>query len=329
MIRLASPLALLSLLALLPIFRAWWRQSRRPPALLWPDLSLLAAARPGWRSRLVHASRVLRVGFLVLAAIALARPQAGIRGEEVTTHGVDIVVVLDHSGSMRAMDLEPNRLEVARRTIREFTEGRPHDRLGLVVFARDAWTACPLTLDHDALLAILDEVDFARRGEDGTAIGLGLAAAVARLDASPAKSRVAILVTDGVNNAGEIAPETAAELAKSRGIRVYTIGIGTHGFAPMPVPLPGGGTVTRPMPVEIDEDTLRAIARETGGRYFRADRTGKMEEIFRTIDRLEKTEIHTKVYVAWSDRFEPWLLAAGLLFLLEVAVARFTAGRLP
>ncbi|MDQ7006413.1 MAG: VWA domain-containing protein [Acidobacteriota bacterium] len=329
MIRLHDPWALALLLALLPLFWLWWRQSRRPPALLHADLAPLEGAPGSWRIRLRHLPRVLRVLFLVLAAVALARPQYGVRNEEVTTHGVDIVIVLDRSGSMRALDLSPDRLTVARRTIRHFVLGRPTDRLGLIPFAREAYTACPLTLDHQALLALLEAVDFATPDEDGTAIGLGLAAGIARLQASDARSRVIILVTDGVNNAGAIAPMTAAELARKKGLRIYTIGIGTHGVARLPVQGPSGRWRVIPVPVEIDEQTLTRIAETTGGRYFRADEDGKLEQIFEIIDGLEKSEIRSRIHVAWSDRFEPWLLAAGLLLLLEIFCARFVFGRLP
>lgn len=327
--RLASPWALAALLALLPLLALWWRASRRPPAILYSDLELPGPLPSTWRIRLRHLPRILRVAFFILAAIALARPQYGVRSEEVTTHGVDIVIVLDRSGSMRALDLTPDRLTVAKRTIKNFVDGRPHDRLGLVPFAGEAYTACPLTLDHTALLELLDAVDFATRDEDGTAIGLGLAAAVGRLDASDAKSRVIILVTDGVNNTGAIAPLTAAELARDKGMRVYTIGIGTHGSARLPVQGPSGRWRVIPVPVEIDEGTLRQIAKMTGGQYFRADENGKIEEIFSTIDGLERSEIKSRLHVAWTDRFEGWLIAAGLLLLAEIFVLRFFFGRLP
>jgi len=322
MSRLASPASLAWIALLLPLAIWWYRSSRRPAAVLYSDLDLLRDAPAGWRVRLRHLPRLLRVLFIALAAVALARPQSGLRTEQLSTYGVDIVVALDHSGSMRAMDLEPNRLEVAKRTLARFVEGRPSDRLGLVVFAREAYTACPLTLDHTALLALSDAVGIAPREADGTAIGLGLAAAINRLKASDARSRVAIVLTDGVNNAGAIAPMTAARLAREVGIRVYTIGVGTHGHAPMPVTGPSGRTRIVPVPVEIDEEMLRAMARETGGRYFRATDNEALERIFETIDRLEKTERTSEIKVAWSDRFEPWLLAAGLLLFLEVGFAR-------
>ncbi len=328
MTRLASPWALALLLTLLPLFWAWWRSSCRPPAVLYADLAICDGAPSTWRVRLRHLPRILRVAFLILATLALARPQAGIRSEEITTFGVDIVVVLDRSGSMRALDLTPDRLRVAKRTVREFVLGRKSDRIGLVPFAGEAYTACPLTLDHGALLTQIEDLDFAPREADGTAIGLGLAAAVNRLRISDAKSRVIILVTDGVNNAGPIAPLTAAEMAKDRVIRIYTIGVGTHGMARIPVRDHFGRQRVTTFPVEIDEQMLTRIAEMTGGRYFRADADGKLEEIFKTIDGMEKTEVVSKIHVAWSDRFEGLLLAAGIVFLLEL-LARLLFGRLP
>lgn len=329
MIRLGAPWALALLLALVPLLWLWRRGARRPPALLHGDLALLRAAPDTWRVRLRHLPRALRIAFLVLATLALAGPQAGLRREQVTTRGVDIVIVLDRSTSMRAMDLEPHRLAVAQRIIGAFVDGRPHDRHGLVAFAREAYTACPLTLDHGGFTRILGAVDFAERDEDGTAIGLGLAAAVNRLRASDASSRVVVLVTDGQNNAGEIAPPTAADLAAELGIRVYTIGVGTHGFAPMAFRDQWGRMTVRHVPVEIDEDALRDIAARTEGAYFRADSSGTLEEIFARIDELETSELTSTVHVDWSDRFEGLLLAAGLVFLGEVLVARFLLGRLP
>ncbi len=328
MTRLASPWALLLLLALLPLLWIWWRTRQHPPAVIYSDLGTLGTLPATWRVRLRHLPRILRIAFFILAALALARPQSGIRSEEITTFGVDIVIVLDRSGSMRALDLTPDRFKVAKRTVREFVLSRPSDRMGLIPFAGEAYTASPLTLDHGAVLAQLDSIDFARREEDGTAIGLGLAAAVNRLRVSDAKSRVVILVTDGVNNAGPIAPLTAAELAADRGIRIYTIGVGTHGMARIPREDAFGRQRIVSFPVEIDEDTLKEVARLTEGQYYRADSNESLKEIFATIDSLETTEIVSEIHVAWSDRFEGLLLAAGIAFLLEL-LASFFLRRLP
>ncbi len=328
MTRFASPWAFAALIVIIPLVYVWLRSRRRPPVLVHADLGPLAGVRPTWRVHLAALPRVLRVAFLILAVLALARPQFGLRSEQIKTFGVDIAIVLDRSSSMRALDLTPDRLGVAKRTIREFLLGRESDRAALVPFAREAYSASPLTLDHSSVLALVDELGFATRAEDGTAIGLGLAAAINRLGDSNATSKVVILVTDGVNNAGEIAPLTAAELAEGAGIKVYTIGVGTRGVARIPVQDPRGRWVVVDAPVEIDEETLQAIAARTGGRYYRADRDGKLEEIFSEIDTLEKTEIESTIHVDWSDRFEGWLLAAAAIFLLEL-LARLWLARLP
>lgn len=327
--RFAQPWALLLLLGLLPLFWQWWRRSRKPAALLHAELALFEDAKPSLRVRLRHLPRLLRVLFLVLGAIALAGPETGVVSEEVSTFGVDIVMVLDRSSSMRALDFEPDRITVARNTIRDFAEGRERDRVGLIVFAREAFTACPLTLDRRALVDILEGVEIADREDDGTAIGLGLASAVNRLKESDAESRVVVLVTDGENNAGEIAPLTAAELAKELDIRVYTIGVGTYGYTPFPQQDRFGRIRQRALRVEIDEETLEEIAEITGGRYFRAAEKDALSEIFATIDELERSEIRSEVHVDWSARFQPWLLSAGLVFLFELLVLRWVFGRLP
>lgn len=329
MMRLEAPWSLAALSVLIPLVWIWWRSRRNPPVVLFSTLSVLEGLRPSWRVRLAWVPRALRVAFLILAAVALSRPQAGLRSEDLITYGVDIMVVLDRSGSMQALDLKPNRLGVAKQTIQKFIEGRPGDRIGLVAFSREAYTACPLTLDHPAVSALVADIDFARQDEDGTAMGLGLAGAINRLRGSDAKSRIIVLVTDGINNAGSIAPLTAADLARQRGIKVYTIGVGTRGMAPMPVPDAHGRVTIIQVEAEIDEDMLTEVARVTGGRYFRADRAGKLEEIFATIDQMEKTEIKSTIHLDWSDRFEGWLLAAGLCFLAEVLAARWLVGRLP
>ncbi|MFN7965849.1 MAG: VWA domain-containing protein [Acidobacteriota bacterium] len=329
MTRLASPWSLAWIACVLPLLWWWWRCSHRPAALLYGDLRLLQHAPKTWRVRLAWLPRALRVAFVVAAAIALARPQSGTRAEQVTTLGVDIVVVLDRSGSMRALDFKPNRLESAKRVIDAFIVRRPNDRIGLVPFASEAYTACPLTQDHTALREMVSSVDFAPVDAQGTAIGLGLAAAISRLERSKAKSKVVILATDGVNNTGAIAPETAAELARERGIKLYSIGVGAHGYALLPVPRPDGGFEKVTVPVEIDEQGLTRWSTMTGGRYFRADDDQSLEQIFGTIDGLEKTEISSTRFVSWADRFEAPLLIAALLLLLEVALARTVLSRVP
>lgn len=337
MIRFAEPWAF-TLFALLPLLLLWWwHSSRRGGGVRYSDLGIAKEAPDTLRVRIAWLPRALRFFALALAILALARPQAGTQKTDVTTEGVDVVLILDRSGSMMAMDFEPNRLGKAKEVMGAFVEGRPHDRLGLVAFAEASYTACPLTLDQSALLTVLERMDFAPPGESGTAIGLGLASAVNRLMESPAKSRVAVLVTDGVNNSGAIDPLTATDLAVQEGITVYTIGVGTEGYAPIPrVDRRGrpirdrlGRMMTAAMPVEIDEATLQEVAERTGGKYYRATESTDLERIFQEIDQLEKTEITSTVWVAWQDRFRWFLLPAAGLFALELLLGLVFLRRLP
>ena len=337
MIRFAQPWAFAALAALPLLLWWWWRSAKRGGGVRYSDLSLARQVRPTWRVHLAWLPRALRVLALMLSVLALARPQAGSEQSEVATEGVDVVLILDRSGSMQAMDFSPHRLGRAKQVMGQFVGGRPNDRVGLVAFAQTSFTACPLTLDHTALLAVLDDMDFAAPDESGTAIGLGLASAINRLIESPAKSRVAVLVTDGVNNAGPIDPLTAADLATQEKIKVYTIGVGTQGYAPVPrYDMRGriardaqGQILTAAMPVEIDEATLREVASRTGGSYYRATDAGDLERIFAEIDRLEKTEIKSTVWVAWEDRFAWFLIPAAAAFALELLFAVAILRRLP
>lgn len=330
MFRFADPWALL----LLPLclVAAWHMARRRRNADARLRLPLASARLPLGASPWVRLDRSLpwlRGLALVLLVLALARPQAGARIESVSSFGVDIVVALDISGSMRAEDFQPdNRLEVARRTVQQFVAGRPADRIGLVVFAALAATRCPLTLDHEMLVQFLEEVTFAPADQDGTALGMGLATAVNRLRESDARSKVVVLVTDGVNNTGQIGPSAAAEAARALGVKVYTIGVGTEGVAPMPVQTPLG-VQYRTMRVELDEELLAEIAEMTSGQYFRATDARRFEAIFDTIDSLEKTEIESRVRVIYSELFPLALLPAALLLLLEAALAATRLRRVP
>ncbi len=242
-----------------------------------------------------------------------------VRGENVTTEGIDIVLATDISGSMLAEDFRPNRIEAAKRVVSDFVSGRPNDRIALVIFSGESFTQCPLTLDHAVLLNLLKDV---RSGmvEDGTAIGMGLATSVSRLKDSKAKSRVIILLTDGVNNRGFIDPLTAAGIAQSFGIRVYTIGVGTIGTAPYPVQTPFGVQYQN-VPVEIDEALLMKIAVQTGGQYFRATDNKKLKAIYDEIDRLEKTKIEVTQFRRHSEEFYATAGLAGLLLLLELLLS--------
>ena len=273
------------------------------------------------RSRLSDLPKYLDIAALALLIIALARPQTELSEESVYAEGIDICVVLDVSGSMLAKDFEPNRLEAAKVITREFISGRDNDRIGLVIFAKEAFTQCPLTVDHNTVVSLLDEIQSGFL-EDGTAIGNALASGVNRLKDSESKSKVIILLTDGVNNAGEIDPNSAAEIASQFGVRVYTVGVGTMGEAPYDIPGPFG--MQRQMvPVEIDEPLLQKIATGTGGKYFRATDNQKLESIYQEIDRLERTRIEVSSFKRKSEKFI-FFASAGLILLLLSRLLGFT-----
>jgi Ca-activated chloride channel family protein len=318
---LASP-AWLLLLALLPLLA--WRHHHRGPggAVLYSRLPARTAGR--WR---LHLPFYLRLAALVLLIVALARPRLGYAWEESTTEGIDIEIALDVSGSMASEDFQPkNRLAVAKEVVKDFVAGRTGDRIGLVVFAGAALTQCPLTTDHQALRFLVDSVELGGLPR-GTAIGLALATAASRLRESEAESRVIVLVTDGVSNAGEIDPRSAAALCEGLRLKVYAIGVGTERAAPVPVlfgdPRQGGRTaverVVRRMPV--DEDLLREIADRTGGRFFRATDPEALAGVFDEIDRLETTELQVKRFVRYREAFQPLAWSALALLLLPLAAA--------
>ena len=264
---------------------------------------------------------IISIGFFV---IVLVRPQSSRSWENVTTEGIDIIVALDISSSMLAQDFSPNRLEAAKNVAMEFISGREYDRMGLVVFAGEAFTQCPLTTDRAVLLNLFKDIQSGMI-EDGTAIGNGLATAAARLKDSEAISRVVILLTDGENNRGEVAPVTAAEIAKTFGIRVYTVGVGTIGTAPYPVQTQFGVQL-RDMEVKIDEETLQEISSITDGKYFRATSNTKLEEIYKSIDELEKSKIEVREFSRKSEEFLPFALL-GMLFLIASLFLRVTIFR--
>jgi Ca-activated chloride channel family protein len=296
-----------------------WRRERHGPALLFPGVGR-ARPRPTWRVRLRFLPVLLAALGISLAAVALARPQLGSVRQNVTTQGVDIVVALDVSGSMAAEDFQPkNRLNVAKEVVAEFVKRRTHDRIGLVVFAAKSLTKSPPTTDSAILLRQLDDVKLGML-PDGTAIGSGLATSLTRLRHSKARSRVIVLVTDGVNNTGEIDPKTAADLARAMEVRTYTVGVGHEGPVPIRVKErdPFTGQVEERVvqtEVKIDEDLLKQIAQETGGEYFRADAPETLRRIFDEIDHLEKSEIQLHAYHRYRELFHPWLVAAAGLLL--------------
>ena len=257
-------------------------------------------------------------GALSLIIIAIARPRSATEMEKVDTEGIDIVLAMDVSTSMLAMDFKPNRLNAAKDIAVEFIAERPSDRMGIVVFAGESYTQCPLTTDRATLINLMQDVQ-TDLIEDGTAIGNGLATAVARMKDSDAKSRVVILLTDGVNNMGAVTPQDAAEIAKTYGIRVYTIGVGANGEAPYPVLTPWGNEV-RNMKVEIDEDLLKNIADMTGGKYFRATDNTKLAEIYSEINRMEKTRTTIDSFPVYKDLFPKYAIAALVCLLLEILI---------
>jgi Ca-activated chloride channel family protein len=330
MFRFATPWAL----TLLPLaLAAWWRLDRRlrrgDARAALPEAAHLGRIGASFWTRLERALPVARALAVALGVVALARPQWGHAVENVSSQGVDIVVALDVSGSMRCEDERPrSRLEVARASLKRFVEGRPGDRIGLVAFASLAATRCPLTLDHDMLIDFVEGLDYAPAGEDRTAIGMGLATAVKRLEGSKAKSRVAVVLTDGRNNEGQIGPETAAEAARALGMRVYTIGVGSEEEAYCPVDTPSGPRYVAQRE-ELDEPLLKRLAEPSGGRYFRAADPRGLEDAFREIDALEKTTIESRIRVLYSEKF-PWaLVPAGVLFLAELALGATRLRRLP
>jgi Ca-activated chloride channel family protein len=289
--------------------------------------SVLAAGvgRSRWLNRVPGLLRTLALAALIFA---LARPQTGITSETILTEGIDIVLVIDISSSMLAEDLQPNRMEAAKEVAANFVAGRRNDRIGLVAFAGEAFTQAPLTLDYSVVMTLLAELDIGMI-EDGTAVGMGLATAVKRLQASDADSKVVILLTDGSSNRGEIGPITAAQLARALGVRVYTIGAGSRGTARVPINDPLRGQVYANMRVDIDEETLREVGALTGGRYFRAmDREG-LGEIYAEIDELERTEIEVENFTQFAERF-PLVLAFGLmLIMMELGLSQTVMRKLP
>lgn len=310
----ANPKYLFLLVLLIPLI-VWYilKLRKMQPTFKVSSTSAFRGRPSSIKVYLRHLPFIFRVLVIGLIIIALARPQNVNSWEETETEGIDIIMALDVSGSMLAQDLKPDRLEAAKKVAAEFITDRERDNIGLVIFAGESFTQCPLTTDHGVLLNLLHEVKYGMI-EDGTAIGLGLANGVNRLKDSQAISKVIILLTDGTNNRGQIAPLTAAELAKNFGIRVYTIGAGTRGMAPTPVMTPYGQRIQN-MPVDIDERTLTEIAAITGGEYFRATNNESLRDIYSQIDQMEKTLIRMNKVTRKQELYLPFaLLALGLVF---------------
>lgn len=322
---------------LLPValWVVWYclHQKHTQPTMLMSDTHAYVRAPRSWRVRLHHLPMALRTLALVLIVVALARPQVTTpRGAERDVEGIDIMMAMDVSTSMLAEDLKPNRLEAAKSVAAEFISNRPNDNIGLTIFAGEAFTQCPMTTDHTSLLNLLQSVrtDIAARGliEDGTAVGMGLASAVGRLKDSKAKSKVVILLTDGSNNHGDISPITAAEIARSLGVRVYTIALGTNKVAPYPIIV--GGTVQYVnLPAEVDTTTLSRIARTTQGHFYRAGSTAELKKIYGEIDKMEKTKLKSKSLSKKYDAYQQFLWVAVALLLIELLLRLTTLRRIP
>lgn len=324
---------LLLLLLLLPLLA--WLQGRRgsDPAFLYSSVRLLDGLSGVRRSSAGAMLAALQWLGLAILIIALAQPRLMHSQTSRQASGVDIVVALDLSGSMVAEDFEIrgeriNRLDMAKQVLNKFIENRPNDRIGLVVFATDAYTAAPLTLDHDFLRMQLERMELGVINPNATAIGSGLSTAVNRLRELESKSKIVVLLTDGVNNSGEIEPLAAAAAARALGVKVYTVGVGTHGHAPVPVYFMGQKTY-RMQPVDIDEPTLKAIADKTGGRYYRADNAERFREIYEEIDQLEKTDAELRVYTRYRELFA-WFIAIGMaVFGIQLVLDQTVWRRLP
>lgn len=321
-----EPIYFLLLLLLIP-YIIWYVQFRNrgkrkmEASITFSDASVYRNAPMSWRVRLIYLPMLLRCAAFVLIVMAMARPQTHNAWDEKTVEGIDIMLAMDVSTSMLAEDLAPNRIEAAKQVAAEFVTDRPNDNIGLTIFAGEAFTQCPMTTDHASLLNLLRAVrtDIAAHGliSDGTAIGMGLANAVSRLKASKAKSRVVILLTDGSNNMGDISPMTAAQIAKSMGIRVYTIGVGTNKVARYPMPVAGGVQYVN-IPVEIDTKTLRNIAAMSDGHFYRATNTKELRRIYKDIDQLEKSRLNVKKFTKRYEAYQPFAIAALLMLALEV-----------
>ncbi|MGB9772279.1 MAG: vWA domain-containing protein [Candidatus Kapaibacteriota bacterium] len=317
------------LLLIVPILIVWYmfRNKKIFVPLKFSSIEGFTKTKPGIKVRLRHLPFALRMLALTLFLLALARPQTSSSEKEIETEGIDIVLTLDISGSMLAEDFKPNRLEAAKKITEKFIDARQNDRIGLVIFSAKSFTQCPITIDHAVLKNLLKQI---KSGliEDGTAIGMGLATAVDRLKDSKARSKVIILLTDGVNNTGIISPMTAADLAKNFDIRVYTIGVGTIGKAPYPFQTPFGIQYMN-VDVEIDEPLLKDIASKTGGKYFRATNNKALETIYNEIDAMEKTKIKQFVFTTFTDRFFPFVLSGAIIFLIEILLHLFVFRKIP
>ncbi|MFQ6043517.1 MAG: VWA domain-containing protein [Candidatus Poribacteria bacterium] len=327
-----EPLAFLLLLAIPPLIYFHFRKSQGG-SIKFSSIENLKSISPSWTNWGREGLLFLRCVVIVLIAFAMARPQKGVEESKLVSEGIDIVLAIDVSGSMQAEDFQiagerHNRLYVVKDVVRDFIKGRQNDRIGIVVFAGRPYTLCPLTLDYGWLIQNLDRAQIGML-EDGTAIGSAIATGLNRLRESTAKSKVLILLTDGRNNAGRISPETAANIAKTLNVKIYTIGAGTKGMAPFPTLDFFGNKVYQPVKIEIDDESLAKIAQETGGKYFRATDTEKLRQIYSEIDKMEKTKIETPQYLEYREFYPYFLIPALVGFLTELALANTRFRRLP
>lgn len=309
------------------VFLYFIKSKKKIPVINYSNTEIFNELKPTLKERLKDVPFILRIIAIALLIIAAARPQTFSSGENIYTEGIDVAMVLDISGSMLAEDFKPNRLEAAKNVIDEFVSGRTTDKIGLVIFAKESFTQCPLTIDYQVLRGLLTEIKSGMI-EDGTAIGNAIANGVNRLKESSAKSKVLILLTDGVNNSGEIDPITAAQIARQFNIRIYTVGVGTVGQAPYPFDTPFGKRYQM-VPVEIDEEVLKNVADITGGKYFRATGNKKLEEIYQEIDKLEKTKVEITSYRQATELFYSWALIGLLLLITENILSRTYLRTLP
>ncbi len=324
------PYCLLLLLLLIP-YIIWHitNYNKHLPSLQVPNVSKYRHVSKTWLTRLIHLPQILHFLFFICLIIILARPQITNSTDNRDIEGIDIMLAVDISTSMLTQDFKPNRVEALKSIAKEFIGKRSNDNIGLTLFAGEAFTQCPLTTDHDVLIKLYDDVDdeMASRGtiEDGTAIGDGIMNALLRLRESKTKSKVIILLTDGVHNCGNVSPQTAAEIAKQYNVRIYTIGIGRNGMAPFPT----GYNSTRMVPVEIDEKTMTLISEETGGKYFRAEENNDLSEIYNEIDKLERTKLTSTQPHRRRDIYEPFAVFAFLCLLSEMLLQYLVLKRIP
>lgn len=316
---------LLLLLLVIPMMAVWYllRYRKQKPALQFSNISLFKGVHKTFRQRAYPLLFVLRMVAVGAIVIALSRPQSMLSRQEMKVEGIDIVLAMDVSGSMLAEDFKPNRLEAAKKVAADFIDGRRSDRMGLVVFAGEAFTQVPLTIDHNVLLKQLSTLKDGMM-KDGTALGDGLATAINRIKDSEAKSKVIILLTDGINNQGAVDPQSAAEIAALYNIRLYTIGVGTQGLAPYPFRDAFGRKRYQNVPVELDENLLTQMAQSTvDGQYFRATNKKSLQQIFKQIDEMEKSKIDVTQYAQTKDEYMGWLILAAIALLLEILLGLF------